>query len=106
MKITVLGLWHLGAVTAACLSRHFKVVGLDLDAAVVDGLRAGKAPLFEPGLDDLIADNIEARRLDFSTNTILACRDAEVLWVTYDTPVNDADEAPLPEALHQIAIPA
>ncbi len=93
MKITVLGLWHLGCVTAACCARHFQVTGLDFDASVVEGLRAGKAPLFEPGLDELLAANVTGNRLTFSTDPANACRDADVLWVTYDTPVNDADES-------------
>jgi UDPglucose 6-dehydrogenase len=93
MKITVLGLWHLGCVTAACCSRHFQVTGLDFDEALTAGLATGKAPLFEPGLDDLIAANIAAGRLRFSTDPAAAVREAEVLWVTYDTPVNDADES-------------
>ena len=92
MKITVLGLWHLGCVTAACCARHFQVTGLDFDAALIHGLRAGKAPLLEPGLDELLAANAAAGQLDFSTDHA-ACRDADVLWVTYDTPVNDADES-------------
>lgn len=93
MKITVLGLWHLGCVTAACCARHFGVTGLDFEDAVIDGLKAGKAPLFEPGLDELIAANVAAGRLSFSADPASACGDADVLWVTYDTPVNDADES-------------
>ena len=58
MNVCVLGLWHLGTVTAACLAAAgHRVTGVDFDATVVDRLRAGKAPLFEPGLDDLIAAN-------------------------------------------------
>lgn len=93
MNLTVLGLWHLGCVTSACASKHFRVTGLDFDETVVAGLRAGKAPLFEPGLDALIAGQTEASRLEFTTDAIRACAHADVLWVTYDTPVNDADEA-------------
>lgn len=93
MKITVLGLWHLGSVTAACTSRHFQVTGLDFDAAVIEGLRASKAPLFEPGLAELISINAAAGRLDWTSDPVCAGRDADVLWVTYDTPVNDADES-------------
>ncbi len=101
MKITVLGLWHLGCVTAACCARHFQVTGLDFDAALIDGLRAGKAPLLEPGLDELLAANSAAGRLDFSTDPA-ACRDADVLWVTYDTPVNDADESDAAQVLEPL----
>ncbi len=101
MKITVLGLWHLGSVTAACCARHFQVTGLDFDATVIDGLRAEKAPLLEPGLDELIAENAAAGRLGFSTDAA-ACRDADVLWVTYDTPVNDADESDSAQVLEPL----
>ena len=51
MKITVLGLWHLGSVTAACCAKHFQVVGLDFDAANIAKLNYGQAPLLEPGLE-------------------------------------------------------
>lgn len=93
MNVVVLGLWHLGCVTAACCARHFQVTGLDFDAAVIDGLNAGHAPLFEPGLDGLMADNMAAGRLRFTADPLLAGCEADVLWVTYDTPVNDADES-------------
>jgi UDPglucose 6-dehydrogenase len=93
MKITVLGLWHLGSVTAACCARHFQVTGLDFETPVIEGLRAGQAPLFEPGLDDLMKANTSAGRLAFSSDPAAACAEADVLWVTYDTPVNDADES-------------
>jgi len=48
MRIVVLGLWHLGSVTAACCAKHFSVVGLDFDAANVAKLNSGHAPLLEP----------------------------------------------------------
>ena len=90
MNITVLGLWHLGSVTAACMARHHQVVGLDLDPAVVEGLRTGRAPLREPGLDELISAGVAAGRLTFDVEPRTAAA-AEVLWVCYDTPV-DADD--------------
>lgn len=102
MKITVLGLWHLGSVTAACCARHFEVTGLDFETATIAGFRAGKAPLFEPGLNDLIQANAAAGRLSFSTDPAEGCRAAEVLWVTYDTPVNDADESDTPYVLERL----
>ncbi len=101
MKITVLGLWHLGCVTAACCARHFQVTGLDFDPVLIAGLREGKAPLLEPGLDELIAANAVAGRLEFSTEPA-ACRDADVLWVTCDTPVNEADESDAAQVLEPL----
>jgi len=91
MNITVLGLWHLGCVTAACCAKHFRVTGLDFDAANVAKLNQGRAPLFEPGLDELIAAGIAAKNLSFTTEPKTACAAADVLWLCYDTPVDDQD---------------
>jgi len=44
MKIVVLGLWHLGCVTAACCAEHFQVIGLDFDEELISGLKAGERP--------------------------------------------------------------
>jgi UDPglucose 6-dehydrogenase len=94
MNVTVYGLWHLGCVTAACVAAAGnKVVGLDPDGRVVAGLRGGRPPLHEPGLSELIAAGASAGRLSFTTDPAAALRDADVLWVTFDTPVNDRDEA-------------
>jgi UDPglucose 6-dehydrogenase len=93
MNIVVQGLWHLGCVTAACCAKHFQVTGLDFDAANVAKLNQGQAPLFEPGLNELIAAGIAAKRLSFTTDANAACVNADVLWLCYDTPVNDNDES-------------
>ena len=93
MNITVLGLWHLGTVTAACCAKHFDVTGLDFDDAIVGNLQQGKAPLFEPGLNELIAAGLQKNSLRFSTDPKTACADVAVLWLCYDTPVNDNDES-------------
>lgn len=93
MNITVLGLWHLGCVTAACCARHFQVIGLDYDAQNIAKLQLGQAPLFEPGLNELIAAGLAAKTLSFTTDPQMACARADVLWLTYDTPVNEHDES-------------
>jgi UDPglucose 6-dehydrogenase len=94
MKTVVYGLWHLGCVTAACLANAGgQVVGLDGDEDVVRGLGAGRPPLDEPGLADRIAGGLRGGRLSFTTDADAALRDASVLWVAFDTPVNERDEA-------------
>lgn len=93
MKITVLGLWHLGTVTAACCAKHFEVVGLDFDDANIANLNAGRAPLLEPGLNELLAAGIAAKRLSFTTDPSAALAGGDVLWLCYDTPVNENDES-------------
>ncbi len=89
MKITVLGLSRVGCVIAAGCSRYFEVAALDFDPAVIDSLRAGRTPFPESGLADLIATNRAARRLEFTTNAILACVGSDVLWLTEDPAGND-----------------
>ncbi|HEV2696330.1 MAG TPA: nucleotide sugar dehydrogenase [Verrucomicrobiae bacterium] len=93
MNVTVLGLWHLGSVTAACCAKHFSVVGLDFEAANIAKLNAGQAPLLEPGLNELIATGLAAKKLSFTTDPKIACAKADVLWLAYDTPVNENDES-------------
>ena len=94
MKICVQGLWHLGSVTAACLSSMgHQVTGLDPDPSTIANLSLGKAPLFEPGLDDLLAVGLANSTLSFYTDPLKALAEVEVLWVAFDTPVNEDDEA-------------
>ena len=102
MNITVLGLWHLGSVTAACCAKHFPVVGLDFDAANVANLNLGKAPLFEPGLNHLLMAGLATGKLSFTTDPKIACANADLLWVCYDTPVNDRDESDVSYVLENL----
>lgn len=101
-NITVLGLWHLGCVTAASCAQHFSVTGLDFDAANLARLNSGHAPLAEPGLDALIATGLAAGRLRFTGDIPSACRQADILWVTYDTPVDDQDQADVEHVLREV----
>ena len=103
MKICVQGLWHLGSVTAACLaSIGHDVVGLDCDSNNLSNLNQGKAPLFEPGLDEMIHNEINQGHLRFSQSSREALADAELLWVTFDTPVDEDDQADVELVLDKI----
>jgi UDPglucose 6-dehydrogenase len=103
MKICVQGLWHLGSVTAACLVEvGHDVVGLDTDKSTIDALNQGKAPLFEPGLTDVIQAGITKKCLRFTTDIADAVDGIEVLWVTFDTPVDDNDTANVELVLNRI----
>jgi UDPglucose 6-dehydrogenase len=84
LKVSVVGLWHLGSVTAACLAAAgHEVTAYD---------PAGRAPIFEPGLDDLIEAGVAKGTLRFTTDPS-AVHDSEIVWITYDTPVDDDDNA-------------
>jgi UDPglucose 6-dehydrogenase len=102
MKVVVLGLWHLGCVTAACCAKFVDVVGLDFDVRTVDDLQAGKPPVFEPGLGDLIQDGFASGRLSFEAKPAIALAGADLLWVAYDTPVDDDDKLDLKPVLEGI----
>jgi len=103
MKICVQGLWHLGSVTAACLaSVGHDVIGLYFDSETVRVLSSGEAPLFEPGLDALLKQGLEVERLRFSSIVDGTLADVEVLWVAYDTPVDEDDQADVDYVLTQI----
>jgi UDPglucose 6-dehydrogenase len=89
--IAVIGLWHLGSVTAACLAAaEHEVIAVDPDPAVVAELAAGRPPVSEPGLAELLAEN--AGRLRFTTDPreLVGVTRA---WVTFDTPVDEEDDA-------------
>lgn len=105
MRVCVQGLWHLGSVTAACLAASgHDVSGLDADVATIEKLKLGKAPLFEPGLDDLLQAGIDQGRLHFHSNPARALAGAEVMWVAFDTPVDDDDQADIAFVLDQVQL--
>lgn len=103
MKICVLGLWHLGCVTSACLSSlGNQVVGMDYDLDLVEQLKLGKPPVAEPGLLELISKGMESGTLEFIHNPADLDKNFDFLWITYDTPVNESDEADIDFVFNQI----
>jgi UDPglucose 6-dehydrogenase len=103
MQVCVQGLWHLGSVTAACLAASgHDVAGLDADTDTTEKLRLGQAPLFEPGLDDLLRVGLDQGLLRFHSDPAQALAGAEVLWVAFDTPVDDDDQADVAFVLDQV----
>jgi UDPglucose 6-dehydrogenase len=95
LKIVVLGLWHLGCVTSACSARFFDVVGLDFDGKAMQEIRSGRLPVFEPGLADLVTEGLSSGRLSFEMDAGVAMKGADLLWVCYDTPVDEEDQPEL-----------
>jgi UDPglucose 6-dehydrogenase len=94
MRVTVYGLWHLGSVTAACLAEAgHEVVGLDLDEATIAGLVANRPPVDEPGLAAIISAQQKTGRLKFTASASNAIPSSDVVWVCFDTPVDDEDRA-------------
>ena len=87
MKVAVFGLGYVGTVTAACLASHgHDVWGVDVDAAKVDEIRAGRSPVAEPGLDTLTARAVADGTLHATTSCRDALDQAEVSLVCVGTP--------------------
>ncbi|MGH2812530.1 MAG: UDP-glucose dehydrogenase family protein, partial [Actinomycetota bacterium] len=96
MKIAVIGTGHVGLVTAATLAKvGHEVVGVDDDAAKITLLRQGKAPFFEPGLQDLIDETTSAGRLSFIHGVAEAVPGAQVAFICVGTPGRADGEANL-----------
>jgi len=86
MRISVIGCGYLGAVHAAAMAElGHAVVGIDVDEDKVAALTRGVAPFFEPGLPDLLRENVDGGRLAFSTD-MAAARDADVHFLAVGTP--------------------
>lgn len=87
MKVTVIGTGFVGVVTAAVLA-SFKndVVGLDIDPKKVESLSQGKVPFFEPGLEDLLQQELQNGQLTFTTDYAAAITDADVILIAVGTP--------------------
>jgi GDP-mannose 6-dehydrogenase len=86
-RIAVLGLGYVGCVTAACLARlGHRVTGVERDAHKVSSVVEGRAPFFEPGLDDLIRDNVAAGRLSASTCVEEGLENADIALICVGTP--------------------
>jgi UDPglucose 6-dehydrogenase len=101
MEIAVAGLWHLGTVTAACLAAAgWRVRAFDQNADTVRGLQYGRLPVAEPGLSELTARGALAGLLSFSNDPVSVA--ADILWVTYDTPVDAQDRADAAAVLRNI----
>ena len=102
--IAVVGLWHLGVVIAACLAEAgFTVVGVDPDPEVVAGLNRDRLPVEEPGLTELLRDMRNAGRLTFATASAEAVGAARLIWIAFDTPVDDEDRSDVEWVLERSA---
>ena len=92
MKIAVIGTGYVGLVSGACFSEFgFTVTCIDKDAGKIASLEQGVMPIYEPGLDDLVARNVEAGRLSFSTDLGPPVADADAVFIAVGTPTRRGD---------------
>lgn len=100
MNVTVFGTGYVGLVTGTCLAEVGNTVTcVDIDAAKVEGLRAGRVPIFEPGLEPMVIENSRAGRLLFTTDAAAALADADVVFIAVGTPSDEDGSADLRHVL-------
>jgi UDPglucose 6-dehydrogenase len=92
VKICMIGAGYVGLVSAACFSEFgWNVTCVDKDPARLVDLNAGRSPIYEPGLDDLMQRNMRAGRLAFTDDLGPAVKDADVVFLAVGTPMRRGD---------------
>lgn len=92
MKIAMVGTGYVGLVSGACFSEFgWDVVCVDNNADKIAMLEDGKMPIYEPGLDDLVARNVAAGRLSFTTDLAAAVKSADAVFIAVGTPSRRGD---------------
>jgi len=96
MKIAVVGTGYVGLVTAACFAElGHDVIGVDIDAAKVERLKKGECPIFEPGLEELLNQGLESKRLSFTTDLSSALPHVAIVFSAVATPPDEDWKADL-----------
>jgi UDPglucose 6-dehydrogenase len=92
MRIAVIGSGYVGLVSGACFSEFgVEVVCVDLDEEKIARLKRGEMPIYEPGLDQLVAGNVAAQRLSFTTDLAGAVKAADAVFIAVGTPSRRGD---------------
>jgi UDPglucose 6-dehydrogenase len=92
MRVTMIGTGYVGLVSGACFADFgHTVTCVDKDAGKIARLQKGEIPIFEPGLDELVKDNVEQGRLFFTTDPSTAIRDADAVFIAVGTPSRRGD---------------
>ncbi|MDZ4692503.1 UDP-glucose/GDP-mannose dehydrogenase family protein [Terricaulis sp.] len=92
MRVTMIGTGYVGLVSGACFADFgHTVTCVDKDAGKIARLQKGEIPIFEPGLDELVKDNVDQGRLFFTTDPTAAIRDADAVFIAVGTPSRRGD---------------
>ncbi len=96
MKIAVAGTGYVGLVTGVVFADlGNEVICVDIDPAKVNAINKGRAPIYEPGLDEMLQRNLEEGRIRATTDFAAAVREAEVIFITVGTPPTETGEPDL-----------
>ncbi len=92
MKITIVGTGYVGLVSGVCFSEFgFSVTCIDNNENIINELIEGKVPIYEPGLKEILKRNVQAKRLNFSTNLSQAIKKSDVVFIAVGTPSRRGD---------------
>ncbi len=92
MRVTMIGTGYVGLVSGACFADFgHTVVCVDKDPSKIERLNGGEIPIFEPGLEALVAENVRAGRLSFTVEGAEAIRSADVIFIAVGTPTRRGD---------------
>src|SRR5215470_10454370 len=96
MKIAVVGTGYVGLVLGACLAENGNtVVCVDKDQSKIDMLKAGKMPIYEPGLEEMVRHNDREERLSFTTDLQTAVQTSLIVFIAVGTPQGEDGSADL-----------
>jgi len=96
MKLTIFGTGYVGLVTGACLAEvGHKVICVDIDQGKIDRLNEGEIPIWEPGLDAIVARNVAEGRLSFTTDVAQGVTHAQIQFIAVGTPPDEDGSADL-----------
>ena len=92
MRIAMIGTGYVGLVSGACFADFgHEVTCVDKDEGKIAALRRGEIPIFEPGLDALVASNVKAKRLDFTTDLAKPVEESDAVFIAVGTPSRRGD---------------
>ena len=92
MNVVMIGSGYVGLVSGACFAEFgASVCCVDVDAAKIERLKQGGIPIYEPGLDDLVARNAKAGRLSFTTDLGASVKNADLVFIAVGTPTRRGD---------------
>ena len=100
MKLCVIGTGYVGLVTGTCMANTGNhVIGVDIDAKKVESLKKGVLPIYEPGLKEILDENMEKGRLEFTTDIEYGVQKSDVIFVCVGTPSDTDGSADLKAVL-------
>ena len=96
MKFAMVGTGYVGLVAGTCFAESGNdVTCVDIDEKKIEMLKAGKVPIYEPGLEEMVRRNVEDQRLSFTTDLPSAVKNAQIIFIAVGTPQGPTGHANL-----------